>query len=356
MPDQDIARFTRKIALPGTLHYLGEERAGEVKITVYNYSESACQELQVKSVSELQVFKDLPTTTWVNVDGIHNVEVIEQFGKMFEIHPLIVEDIVHTGQRPKVEDFGSFMYVVVQMLRFDERAHKILPEQVSIIFNSKFIILFQEAVEGDVFNPVRERIKSGKGKIRQEGSDYLLYSILDCVVDNYFVVLEKFGEEIEELEEELLKFPRRSTLEKMHIMKRELLFLRKSVWPLREVIGILHRGESKLIKPTTAIHLRDIYDHSIQVMDTIESFRDMLTGMLDIYLSSVSNRLNEVMKVLTIISTVFIPITFIAGVYGMNFRHMPELEWDYGYYVCLFIMFATAICMLIYFKRRRWLT
>ncbi|MFB0509709.1 MAG: magnesium/cobalt transporter CorA, partial [bacterium] len=303
-------------------------------------------------IEECFPFKDKPTVTWINIDGIHKVEVIEKIGNCFNLHPLILEDILNTGQRPKIEDFGEHIFLVLKMLYYLEK--EITIEQVSLILGPNFVISFQER-EGDVFNNIRERIRNNKGRIRKMGADYLAYSLLDAIVDGYFVILEKVGEEIEDIEEKLIKNPTPKTVQIIHNLKREMISLRKSVWPLREVVGVLERGESALIKKTTGIYLRDVYDHTIQVIDTIETYRDMISGMLDIYLSSISNRMNEVMKILTIIATIFIPLTFIAGIYGMNFRFMPELGWRLGYPAVLFIMVIIGIVMLFYFRRKKWL-
>jgi magnesium transporter len=240
------------------------------------------------------------------------------------------------------------------MLYPDDETGQILAEQVSLVLGKNFVISFQER-EGDIFNPVRERIRNGKGRIRKMGADYLVYSLLDSIVDNYFIILEKLGERIELLEEKLITNPVPETINLIHKLKREMIFLRRSVWPLRELIGNIERGESSLIKGSTNIYLRDVYDHTIQVIDTIETFRDILSGMLDIYLSSVSNRLNAVMKVLTIIATIFMPLTFIAGIYGMNFKYMPELEWRLGYPVILLTMVSIGVLMLVSFRKKKWL-
>jgi magnesium transporter len=232
---------------------------------------------------------------------------------------------------------------------------EIVTEQISLILNPNFVISFQEGIEGDVFSPIRERLRGGKGRIRGMGADYLAYSLIDAIVDNYFSILEGVGERIEDIEEEVVTNPQKGTVHSIHELKREMIFLRKAVWPLREVISTLQRGDSPLIKNTTAVYLRDVYDHTIQVIDTIETSRDMLSGMLDIYLSSISNRMNEIMKFLTIIGTIFIPLTFIVGIYGMNFESMPELKWRYGYFAVMAFMFAIGIVMLFYFKKKRWL-
>ena len=346
---------TQKIGLPpGTLVHVGEKKIEKTKITIIDYDAEHLEEKVAKTVDECFSFKDKPTVTWINIDGIHEIEIIEKIGNHFDLHPLILEDIVHTEQRPKMEDFEHYIYVVLRLLTFDEIDNEINAEQISIILGSNFIISFQE-MEGDVFDHVRDRIRNSKGRIRKMGADYLAYALLDAIVDNYFVILEKLGEKIEAMEEELVTNPRPETLQTIHELKREMIFLRKSVWPLREVVNSMERGESSLIQDSTTIYLRDVYDHTIQVIDTIETFRDMLSGMLDIYLSSVSNKMNEVMKVLTIIATIFIPLTFIAGNYGMNFEYMPELGWRWSYPMYWMVVLTVAAFMVMYFKRKKWL-
>jgi len=345
---------------PGALVHIGEKKTEKVRITVIDYNVSKFEEKEVGKVEECFAFKRKPTVTWINVDGLHEVEVIEKLGKYFDIHPLVLEDILNTDQRPKMEDFEKYIFIVLKMLYTEEKTHEIHSEQVSLILGNNFVISFQESI-GDVFDAVRERIRKGKGRIRKMGADYLLYTLIDAIVDNYFTILEKIGEKIESIENEIVANPTPEKLQTIHNLKREMIYLRKSVWPLREVISGLQRGESKLVKKSTQIYLRDLYDHTIQVIDTIETFRDMTSGMLDIYMSSVSNKMNEVMKVLTIFAAIFIPLTFVAGVYGMNFNpeaspfNMPELGWQWGYLMVWIVMIAVAITMLIYFKRKRWL-
>jgi len=348
-------RAHEKVGLPsGTLVHIGERKAEKIKITIIDYDPKNYQEKEVEKVEECFPFKDKPTVTWINIDGLQEVGIIEKIGAHFGIHPLVLEDILHTGQRPKAEDLGDYLFIVLRMLYHDEREDVMIGEQVSLLLGPNYVISFQER-EGDIFNPVRERIKNSRGRIRKGGADYLAYTLLDAIVDHYFVILEKMGEKIESLEEELVTNPTPATLQTIHTLKKDLIFLRKSVWPLREVINGLERGESPLITEPTGIYLRDVYDHTIQVIDTIETYRDMVTGMLDIYLSSLSNRMNEVMKVLTIIATIFIPLTFIAGIYGMNFKYMPELEWHWGYFGVLIAMVVIVGFMGLYFKRKRWL-
>jgi magnesium transporter len=253
-----------------------------------------------------------------------------------------------------MEDYGEYIYIVLKDLDYDDKSSEIEPEQISLILGPNFVFSFQER-EGDTFNTIRERIRNSKGRIRKMGADYLAYTLFDSIVDNYFIILERLGEKIEFLEEKLVSQPTPETLQVIHHLKREMIFLRKAVWPLREVVGGLERGESSLIKESTRIYLRDVYDHTIQTIDTIETYRDMVSGMLDIYLSSVSNRLNSVMKVLTIIATIFMPLTFIAGIYGMNFKYMPELEWRWGYPVIWLIVIGIGVFMLLYFRKKKWL-
>jgi magnesium transporter len=345
---------------PGTLVYVGEQKVEAVKISYLDYDEQNFQEKQVSDIEECFPFKTTSTVTWINIDGLHDVEIIEKLGKQFDLHPLILEDVLHAEQRPKYEDFDKYIFVVLRMLRYNEQIQDIESEQVSFILGTNFVISFQERV-GDVFEPVRERLRNAKGRIRKMGSDYLAYTLLDAIVDSYFAILEKFGERIESMEEKLVADPTEKTLQLIHNMKREMISLRKSIWPLREVISGVQRSESSLISETTGLYLRDVYDHTIQVIDTVESFRDMVSGMLDIYLSSISNKMNAVMKVLTIIATIFIPLTFIAGIYGMNFNpekspwNMPELNWYWGYPAVCLVMAVVAVIMLIYFRRKKWL-
>ena len=354
-----MVRFIKKLSqqaglAPGTLVHIGEKRTEKVKIAIIDYDESSFQEKEAKTVEECFPFKETPTVTWVNIDGVHNSEIIEKIGKQFDIHPLVLEDIVNTGQRPKMEDFEHYIFVVLKMLYQDKTDGEIVVEQISLLLGKNFVISFQEK-EGDVFDAIRERIRNSKGRVRKMGADYLTYILMDSIIDNYFVILENLGGKIEGMEEELVTNPTPQTLQAIHSLKRDTIFLRKSVWPLRELVSGLERGESSLIQDITRIFLRDIYDHTIQVIDTIETFRDMVSGMLDIYLSSMSNRMNEVMKVLTIFAAIFIPLTFVAGIYGMNFKYMPELEWHFGYFGALAIMASVAITMLLFFRRKKWL-
>ena len=337
----------------GTLVHVGERKVEKVRISVIDYDADNFYEKVVDSVEECYRFRDTSTVTWINIDGLHDPDVIGKLGGHFGLHPLVLEDILNTTQRPKMEDLGEAIYVVLKMTETGPDC-EIVTEQLSLIFGSNYVLSFQER-PGDVFDPIRERIRKGLGRLRKMGPDYLAYALLDAVVDDYFIVLEKLGERIETLEDDLIANPNRKTLRDIHDLKSRMLLLRKSIWPLRDAVGRLERAETPLIRESTVIYIRDVYDHMIQVIDNIETFREMLSGILDIYLSSVSNRMNEVMKVLTIIGTIFIPLTFIAGVYGMNFKFMPELEWRGGYFVVWGLMLAVGITLLYFFKRKKWL-
>jgi len=339
---------------PGALIHIGRKKAEKIKISVLAYDEFQFEEKEAKTIEECFPLKDKPTITWINIDGLHQVDIIEKIGENLDLHPLLLEDILNTEQRPKIEEFETYIYTVLKILYFDEKTNEISSEQISIIFGSNFVISFQEE-ESDFFDSIRERIRSGKGRTRKMGADYLAYSLMDAIVDSYFIILEKLGENIENIEETMIANPTPSTLRAIHTLKRKMISLRKSVWPLREVVSALERSDSQLIDDHTQIYLKDVYDHTIQVIDTVETFRDMLSGMLDIYLSSISNRMNEIMKVLTIIATIFIPLTFIAGVYGMNFEYMPELKWRWGYSAIWTVMITIGVSMLIYFRKRKWI-
>jgi len=340
---------------PGSLVHVGDQRAASTSLSIIDYNENRYEVKTAQTAEECFPFKESPTVTWINVEGISNVPLLEKLGAGFAVHPLILEDILNTDQRPKVDDMESYLYLVLKMIDYDGRHSRLTSEQVSLVLGTNFVISFQEGLRGDVFNPVRARIQNGRGRIRKSGSDYLTYALLDGIVDNYFVVLEKLGEKIEELEDVLIANPKPETIHDIHSLKRDMLFLRRSIWPLRDVVGLLLKSESSLIKDSTEIFLRDVYDHLIQAIDTIEIHREMLSGMLDIYLSSVSNRMNQVMKVLTIIATIFMPLTFLAGVYGMNFRFMPELGWRWGYPLVLLLMTVVGVLMVLYFKRKKWM-
>jgi magnesium transporter len=339
---------------PGSLVYMGDHIGEKIRLTVFDYNEKSLAEKEVDSVEDLFPFRDTSTVSWINVDGLDQVEVVEKLGSHFGIHHLTLEDIVNTEQRPKMEDMGEYIFIILKMMSFNREENRVESEQVSFIIGDSFVLTFQERF-GDVFDTIRERIRNAKGRIRKMGPDYLAYTLMDAVADNYFMVLEEVGEQIENLENEILENPSAQTMQKLQKIKRRLLMIRKSVWPLREVISSLERCESVLLKKQMKPYFRDLYDHTIQVVEMVETMRDMNSGMFDMYMSSISNRMNEIMKVLTIIATIFIPLTFIAGIYGMNFEIMPELKWPFGYFLVCGIMILVAACMVIYFMRKRWL-
>ncbi len=340
---------------PGTLVHIGAKKVGESRIRILDYDEQGVREKDKALLDECVPFRDTATVTWIDIEGLHDIAMLDQLGQCYGLHSLILEDILNTDQRPKTDDMESYIYVVLKMLDFEPTTLEIVSEQVSVVFGRNYVISLQEGREGDLFEPLRERIRGGKGRMRKLGPDYLAYALLDTIIDHYFVILEKFAERIELLEEELVSDPRPETLHQIHRLKREMIFLRKSAWPLREVVNALEKSESDLIRPATKIFLRDIYDHAIHIVDSIESYREMLSSMLDIYLSSVSNRMNQVMKVLTIIATIFMPLTFLAGIYGMNFKFMPELGWRWGYPLVLLVMAGAAGAMVYFFKKKNWL-
>ena len=339
---------------PGTLIYVGERRTAATRITLIDYDAGQMTERQVESIAETYPFRDTATGTWINIDGLHDMAPIQAIGEHFGIHPLTLEDIVNTAQRPKLEIFDDYLYIVLKMLSFDPAAGTVKVEQVSIVLGRNVLFSFQEK-PGDVFEMVRDRLRRGKARIRQTGCDYLAYALIDAVVDHYYLVLEQIAEEAEQIEQALLNSPDKNMMHRLHHLKRELILLRKQIWPLREVLASMIRGESALIRDTTVMFLRDVYDHAVQVIDTVESLRDALSGLLDLYLSTLSQRMNEVMKVLTIIATLFIPLTFVAGIYGMNFKYMPELEWPWGYAAFWALIVILAGAMVFFFRKRRWL-
>ncbi len=347
---------------PGTLIFLGDKKIERQEINLIEYNETVLNEAQDTQFDNLKnkiVLETDNLTNWINIIGLHGIENVEKVGALFDLHPLTLEDILNTDQRPKLEEYQNYIFIVVKSIDYDKNLSEIIVDQLSLVLGKGYLVTFEEQ-KTSTFNDLRERIRTKKGKIVSLGADYLAYSIIDTVVDNYFTVLERIGEEIEDLEEELVFNPKAETVQSIHQYKREMIALRKSVWPLREVISRLMREDSEYIDEKTIVYLRDVYDHTIQVIDTIETYRDLLSGMLDIYLSSVSNRMNEIMKLLTLIGTIFIPLTFITGLYGMNFDrsyplNMPELGWSFGYLYVWVIMLSVVAIMLYYFKRKRWI-
>ncbi|HSR12788.1 MAG TPA: magnesium/cobalt transporter CorA [Thermodesulfobacteriota bacterium] len=349
-----VKKRSRKTGLPpGTLIPIGEDRGQKTRITRVEYDEQSFREEEIGAPPGCFVPPQAPAVTWVNVDGVRDVDVLANLGRCFELHPLVQEDILNTDQRPKIEDYGEDLFVVLKCLTYNNHSEGIEAEQISLLLRPPMLLSFQEK-EGDSFTPIKEMLRQGKGRLRKMGADYLCYMLLDVVVDRYFSVLESLGEKIESVEGRLLADPTPETLLEIQNLKRDMLFMRKWVWPLREVVNRMERGDFSAVQESTRLYLRDVYDHTVQVIETIEIFREMLSGMVDIYLSSVNNRLTGVMKVLTIIATIFMPLTFLAGLYGMNFKFMPELGWRWGYPAALGLMGCVAGVMLMVFKKKKW--
>lgn len=359
-PDTDSPkpkrRRSRKAGLPpGTLVPVGEARSGPVTLTLVQYDGDHHVDRTIATVDEIPgLLNDSSLVSWLNVSGIHDLGLIERLGAVFQLHPLVLEDIVNTEQRPKGDDYTTYAFLVAKALTFALPSRQLQTEQVSIVFGQGFVVTFQE--NGlDPFASVREHLRTGRSRLRTQRSDYLVYTLMDAIVDNYFGVLEGIGEVTEQLEEHLLSDPKPEVLKDLYKLRRCVLHVRRTVWPLREVIGSLQRGHTQLVTEPTRTYWADVYDHTIQVIDALEALRDTIAGLLELYLSSASNRMTAVMKVLTIITTIFMPLSLIAGIYGMNFEHMPELKAAWGYPLTLTIMLSIAAGMLWFFYRKRWL-
>ncbi len=344
---------------PGSLVYTGDAQVEKTSISAVDYNAEYLNHHEDLTPEECHTLTGSTAVTWINVNGLGNTETIRRMGELFGIHPLILEDILNTQQRPRVQDLEGTLYVVMQMV-YNEPGQPAIEEQISLVLGPSWVITFQER-PGDPLDPIRTRLERGAGRIRGRSADYLAYALIDTIVDRYFPVLEHLGDRILDLETAVLDRPEPATLQSIHHLKRELIGLRRYVWPLREVISSLTRGESPLVSETTGVYLRDVHDHVIQIMDILESYREMAGGLAELYMSGQSNRMNEVMKVLTVIATIFIPLTFIAGVYGMNFDpaasplNMPELGWYWGYPAAIAAMLLVTAGMLFFFRRRRWL-
>lgn len=341
---------------PGTLVRIGEKKRVASHVTLFEYDEDNLRETRVEPAELADKIKLYRGTMWVNLSGLGDVEVMEQIGKRFNLHPLVLEDIFNTEQRSKLEDYGDYIYIVLKTFGYEASGgeEKLSADQVSLVVGKNFVLSFLETA-GPQFEAVRDRLRSGKGQIRKLGADFLMYSLIDAIVDSYFVILERLDEKTEALETELVSRPLPATLHSIYRLKRENVFLRRSLWPMREVINSLQRGDSPLITQNTSLYLRDVYDHTIHIIESVESLRDLTAGMLDIYLSSVSYRIGAIMKVLTVITTIFMPLTLIAGIYGMNFRYLPGLEWEGGFFAVLGIMALISIGMLALFRWKKWL-
>jgi len=348
-----ISKSSEKVGLPpGVSHFVGEKKVEQIEITVMAYDKSSIDFRKVKNVEEIFPYKDSKTISWINIYGLHDQEILEKLSEHFEIHPLVIEDIANTQQRPKVEFSDNYAFFVLKMIWYEDDS--LMFEQISLLLGKNIILCFQERPR-DLFDSIRKRLQDPNGRLRKGGADYLAYRILDIVVDHYFLVLEKIETKIEILEDEIIENPSSESVQKINQLKQDLVFLRKSTWPLRELMASIDREESPFFEKSTYLFIRDVYDHVIHVVDAIDTYRDMLSGLLDVYMSNISNKMNEVMKVLTIIATIFIPLTFLAGIYGMNFEFMPELKWPFAYPVLIGVMLIVAFAMLVFFRRKQWI-
>ena len=348
-------KITSKIGLsPGAFVHVGEKKVENISIDLIDYDTEKYESKKLRTIDEAFPFKESHTISWLNIVGLHDTQIVQKIGTHFGIHPLVLEDILNTEQRPKIEIYANYIFISLKMLTYDIDLKEVQDEQISLILGKHFVLSFQER-EGDVLTPLRNRIKGGSGRLRKSGPDYLMYAIMDIIIDHYFYVLECMDDEINQLEDKVMSTPDQAHLQRIHYLKRELVNFRRSVWPVREIVSLLTRDEHHLVKDTTEPFLKDLYDHVYNISEMIESLRDLVTGLMDVYLSNVSNRMNEVMKVLTIIATIFIPLTFFAGIYGMNFKYIPELKWHYGYFILWGLMIIVAVSMLIFFRRKKWL-
>ncbi|HEX6791074.1 MAG TPA: magnesium/cobalt transporter CorA [Candidatus Krumholzibacteria bacterium] len=340
---------------PGTLEYKREKRTGQVSLRVIDYGPGACHIRKPNRVEDTFPLRDSDTVSWIDIEGLHDTAVLTKFGDHFGIHPLVLEDILNTHQRARIEEYEDYIFVVARMLIAGKNGDTFHSEQVSFILGKRFVATFQD-IPGDVFDPVRQRVEAGRGKSRRLGPDYLLYSLLDAVVDNYFILLQSVAERIEAVETRITsEHPKTQDLDDVHRLRRELVYIRRNVWPLRDAIAGMSRSDSPLIADDTHVYLRDLHDHVVQVIESVENFRDALASLQDLYMSALSQRTNEVIRVLTIISTIFVPLTFLAGVYGMNFHHFPELNWYWGYPAFWAVSVVVTVVLLAFLRRRGWL-
>lgn len=338
---------------PGSLIHIGKHKKEKTSIDVIDYTKQDYSEISCAIIEESYKYKDTDTISWININGLNDTELINKLSLEYGLHSLLIEDILNTEHRPKLEEFNDYLFFTLKMIGINKKGNAIISEQVSFILGKNYLLTFQEK-KGDVFNSLRIRLKKNKNTTRQKGIDYLFYRLIDTIVDNYFFVIEYLNENIEALEERVLNSPETDTLKDIQKIKRELISLRKIISPLRDIVGTLRTNDS-LISDKTKPYLKDVYDHIIHVNESLESQKDILSSIMDLYLSGVNNKMNQVMKLLTIISTIFIPLTFIAGIYGMNFKHMPELENPYGYVITWGVMIFLFILMILFFKRKKWL-
>ncbi len=355
MKPQHITKLKKKTGMPpGAVHYVGEDRDFIPNIYLVEYNAETFAQTPLKDIGDIKEIPDEPAVRWLNVEGIHDTRLIEKIGARFNLHPLILEDVVNTSQRPKLEEYDNCIFISMKSLVYHEKLEKVVPEQISIILMKNMVITFQEKI-GDTLSEVLERIKLSKFKIRSKGNDYLVYALIDLVVDKYYTSIEALGNQLESLEEEVFDNPTTDSLHKIQSTKHELLEVRRSVYPLREVINRFQKDDLDYIDDNNMKYFNDVYDHTIKIIDTIETYRELNTGLKDIYLSSVSLKMNQIMQLLTIVGAIFIPLTFLAGIYGMNFEFMPELHWKWSYPVFWVVILAVSLSMIRYFKKKKWL-
>ncbi|WP_298556387.1 magnesium/cobalt transporter CorA [uncultured Algibacter sp.] len=340
--------------IPGSIIYTGDRSKEKLFIDTFDYGKDFCTEKELQSVQESFEYKDTDSVTWINLNGLNHVDQIEALGKHYALHPLVLEDVVNIAQRPKIDEYDDYIFVSLKMLYYDDE-QQIVSEQVSFVLGKNYVLSFQEA-EGDVFDQVRNRLRQSKGRVRNMKSDYLLYVLIDAIVDHYFSVIEILGDKIEDFETAIFSGAVDDDIsQKIQNLKREILRVRRAIFPLREVINRIEKNESPLIQKKTITYYKDIYDHLIQVSENIDIYREMIWSLMDMYMTTISNKMNEVMKVLTIMASIFIPLTFIAGIYGMNFEYIPELQYKYSYFILWGVMIIMFLGMLYYFRKKKWL-
>ncbi|MEM9923028.1 MAG: magnesium/cobalt transporter CorA [Cyanobacteria bacterium P01_D01_bin.50] len=339
--------------IPGTLNI--DKDAPETKVTLIDYNQNQVTSKKISIPEDCANYLHTESVSWVDVQGLGNTDILQEIGKVFELHPLVLEDVVNVPERPKIEDYEDQLVIISRMVMPKENSNGFQSEQVSFVLGKNYLLTVQEEPTCDCFGPVRLRINNNKGIIRKQGADYLAYALLDAIIDGFFPVLEDYGERIEGLEEEVIVNPTRKTLQKIYRIRRELLQLRRAIWPQRSAINSLIRDSNELISEEVRIYLRDCYDHAVQVMDMVETYRELASGLMDVYLSAVSNRMNEIMKLLTVFSWIFLPLTFIAGLYGMNFEYMPGVKTPWGFWLCVTAMVSIAVGLLLFFRRSGWL-
>jgi len=346
---------SKKVGMPpGSLVHVGEVKTSQAELTLFRYDAAKLSEKTATSLAGLDLHRGENDTLWLNLYGLQDAALMSEVGKAFGLHPLVLEDILNTDQRPKLDSYGDYLYFVARFFSYDKETMQISSEQVSIILGRNFVLSFQERRSGS-FDPVRERLRADKGLLRKNGADYLAYSLLDIIVDRYFIVIEQVGDDCEELEEALLAKPTAAMLQSIHKLKRETMELRRAIWPLREVVNGMVRNDGGFFNTATIPYLRDVYDHTVHLIESLESVRDLLAGMLDIYLSSISNRVNLEVRALTVVAMLFMPASLIAGIFGMNFKVMPMLEDKDGFWLAMGIMASIAIFMALVFWRRQWI-